>query len=122
MSVNNFVRRLRREQTDTERKLWYALRNRAFGGFKFRRQHKIGSYIVDFCCIHQNLVVELDGSQHILKKSKDQRRTQFLNRKGYRVLRFWDHEVLNETETVLEVIRLALEDPHPRPLPFRERE
>ena len=120
-TLNYFPRRLRQEQTDAERKLWENLRNRELCGWKFRRQRPIGPYIVDFCCVEKKLVIEIDGSQHMVQEVKDRERTQELNLRGYKVLRFWDHEVLSEPETVLEAIRLALEDPHPNPLPFRER-
>ncbi len=115
-------RRLRREQTDAERKLWWRLRSRQVGGAKFRRQHLIGGYIVDFCCPERRVVVEVDGSQHATAAEAHRRRTAFLARHGYRVLRFWDHEVLSNTDSVLEQITEALIDPHPRPLPDRERE
>ncbi len=89
-------------------------------GCKFRRQHQIGSYVVDFCCIEKNLIVEIDGGQHAEQKVYDTERTLRLASEGYRVIRFWNHEVLNLTESVLEKIRLVL-DPHPNPLPARER-
>ncbi len=117
----NFARQLRHQQTEVEQKLWFRLRNREFLNHKFRRQHPIGSYIVDFCCIEKQLVVELDGSQHLTQKAKDAQRTNYLQSQGYRVLRFWDNEILNQINDVLEAIRLAL-DPHPNPLPERERE
>ena len=119
--MKQFARRLRKEQTDAERKLWFALRNRQLSSFKFRRQHEMGPYIADFCCPQRKLVVELDGSQHAEQALKDQKRTLDINQMGYQVLRFWDHEVLQELDTVLEAIRLALGDPHPSPLPERER-
>lgn len=115
------TRRLRREQTDAEKKLWIHLRDRLLSGFKFRRQHEIGPYVADFCCPGKKLIIELDGSQHMEQALKDQRRTDFLHRKGYQVLRFWDHEALQEPDSVLEAIRLALINPHPHPLPKRER-
>lgn len=116
------ARRLRAQQTDTEKKLWDCLRNRELSGFKFRRQHEIGPYIVDFCSPKKKLVIEVDGGQHIEQALNDQKRTTYLNQRGYHVLRFWDHEVLQELDSVLEVIRLTLEGPHPGPLPGRERE
>jgi very-short-patch-repair endonuclease len=120
--MKQFVRKLRNDQTDAEGKLWYFLRNRQCLGFKFRRQHPIGSYIVDFCCVEKRLVIELDGSQHISERSKDELRTKELNKQGYQVLRFWDNEALKDTERVLERIQLILNAPHPNPLPRRERE
>ncbi|OGX06775.1 MAG: hypothetical protein A3G87_04320 [Omnitrophica bacterium RIFCSPLOWO2_12_FULL_50_11] len=117
---NYFARKLRLNQTEAERRLWYFLRNRCFSGVKFRRQHPIDGYIVDFCCIEKGLIVELDGGQHATQQLRDQRRTQHLKSKGYRVLRFWDHDVLQKTNSVIEVIRLSLDDPHSEPLPGRE--
>jgi very-short-patch-repair endonuclease len=70
----------------------------------FRRQHPIGHYIVDFCSPMKKLAIEVDGGQHLEHVAYDQRRTEFLEKQGYRVLRFWDHEVLTELETVLQVI------------------
>jgi len=90
-------------------------------GAKFRRQHPISRYIADFCCAERRLVVELDGSQHMMQVKTDQRRTAFLRQQGYKVLRFWDNDVLVNTEAVLQQISEALTDPHPSPLPTRER-
>jgi very-short-patch-repair endonuclease len=97
-------RRLRRDQTDAERKLWITLRSSQLLSAKFRRQHVIGPFIVDFCCPACRLVVEVDGGQHALQKEADQVRHDFLVRQGYRVIRFWNHEVLQNTERVLESI------------------
>jgi very-short-patch-repair endonuclease len=91
------------------------LRGRQFSGVKFRRQHPIGPFIVDFCCVERALVVELDGSQHAERSAADERRTIFIERSGYRVLRFWDNEVLSNLYGVLERISEALEDPRPLP-------
>ena len=106
------ARKLRRQQTETEQKLWSFLRSRQLQGYKFRRQYSIGNFIVDFCCFEKRLVVEVDGGQHIAQSMKDERRTKYLQDLGYRVLWFWDNEVLNETESVLERILLFLENPH----------
>jgi len=112
-----FSRNLRKNQTDSERKLWYFLRNRQFLGLKFRRQYKIGKYIVDFCCVEKLIVIELDGGQHH-ENDLDKVRDEYLRQNGYRVLRFWDHEMLNETNSVLEKMQLELKtltlDPSPR--------
>ena len=118
----SFARTLRKGQTDAEKILWHSLRNRQISNCKFRRQHVIGPYITDFCCVERNVVLELDGGQHSVQEKKDKSRSRFLNKIGYQVLRFWDHEVLKQKESVLEAIRLALENPHPSPLPKRERE
>lgn len=115
------ARSLRRTQTDAERKLWSKLRDRRLQGAKFRRQHSIGRYIVDFCCPEGGLVVELDGSQHGERVEADNERSAFLGAQGCRVLRFWDNEVLVDTDGVLEAIRRGLADPHPSPLPVKGR-
>ena len=114
------ARRLRRELTDAEKKLWARLRSRQLCGAKFRRQHPIGSYIADFCCVERGLVVELDGGQHSSQIQADQRRTAFIERQGYRVVRFWDNEILSDAEAVLERIVRVLDGPHPCPLPKGE--
>jgi very-short-patch-repair endonuclease len=90
-------------------------------GFKFRRQHPIGPYIVDFVSLDQKLVVEVDGSQHATRSSEDRKRDRWLGDEGFRVIRFWDNEVFQNLEGVLERIREALVTPHPCPLPQGER-
>ena len=105
------ARTLRKSLTDVENKLWSQLRGRQVSGVKFRRQHPIGPFIVDFCCVERGLVVELDGSQHAERNAADERRTRLIERSGYRVLRFWDNEVLINLYGVLERISEALEDP-----------
>jgi very-short-patch-repair endonuclease len=126
MSLPSFLRDtargLRRSQTDAERKLWDHLRNRQLGGVKFRRQYFIAPFIADFCCPEKWLIIELDGGQHAERVEADQRRTVRLESQGYRVMRFWNHEVLENIEGVLERIGTILSDPHPCPLPRRERE
>src|SRR5579871_1490292 len=99
------ARRLRSNQSDAEYALSTELRGHKFHGLKFRRQHPIGPYIVDFCCINKRLIIELDGSQHLESTEYDERRTTFLNRQGFRVVRFWNHEALLGMENVLEKIR-----------------
>jgi UDP-N-acetyl-alpha-D-muramoyl-L-alanyl-L-glutamate epimerase len=111
------ARRVRENQTNVEGKLWSRLRARQLSGVKFRRQHPIGPFIVDFCCVERGLVVELDGGQHAERNAADERRTRLLELFGYRVLRFWDNDVLSNLDGVLERISEALEGPHPRPLP-----
>ena len=93
------ARGLRQTMTDAERKLWYHLRNRHLSGHKFRRQHEIDHYIVDFACTAAMLTVELDGGQHIGQQEYDERRTRHLEAKGYRVLRFWNNDVLMKIES-----------------------
>jgi len=116
------ARSLRREMTDAERLLWRNLRSRSFEGHKFRRQVVIEPYIVDFACLDARLIIEADGGQHDEQREDDAERTERLEKMGYRVLRFWNHEILKELESVLEQIRLALNDiPSPQPLSLRER-
>jgi very-short-patch-repair endonuclease len=111
---------MRRAPTDAERVLWQHLRAARFDGLKFRRQHLIPPYVTDFYCHAAKLVIELDGSQH--DEDMDAARTRFLESKGLRVLRFWDNQVLAETEAVLEAIWNALGPPplSPTPLPVGE--
>src|SRR5262245_29275170 len=96
-------RKLRGTQTDAERKLWLELRDRRLGGFKFVRQEAIGPYIVDFICREQKLIIEVDGGQHA-ESAKDVVRDAYLTRAGYRVMRFWNNDVLRNREGVLETI------------------
>jgi len=110
-------KRLRRDETNAERKLWLHLRDRQINGAKFRRQQPIGRYIVDFFCAEYRLVIELDGGQHVDQIQADKRRTEFLNKAGYQVLRFWDNEVLTSIDAVLQRIADAMNPPHPDPLP-----
>ena len=101
------ARRLRRDSTDAERKLWYRLRARSIDGAKFVRQDPIGRYVVDFICREQRLIIELDGGQHATDP-RDAERTEWLTKRGYRVLRFWNNEVLANLDGVLEVIAAVL--------------
>ncbi|MFZ0888770.1 MAG: endonuclease domain-containing protein [Candidatus Binataceae bacterium] len=106
------ARRLRREQTEAESKLWGCLRNRRLLDAKFRRQLSFGRYIADFCCLEHRLVVEVDGSQH-LESPRDQTRTAWFNLQGFCVLRFWNSDVMDDLEGVLDAIAEHLADPHP---------
>ena len=99
---------LRQNQTNAERKLWNHLKNRALVGFKFRRQSPIGRHIVDFICLEKMLVVEVDGGQHAAAAQDDARRTKYLTSRGFRVRRFWNNEVLANTDSVLNVILTTL--------------
>jgi very-short-patch-repair endonuclease len=118
---NDHARKLREMQTDVEIKLWRHLRRRQLNGAKFRRQHPVGPFITDFCCVEHRLVVELDGGQHTEQSNADQQRTNFLNDHGFRVLRFWNNEVIENLEGVLARISEAMEFPHPNPIPLRGR-
>lgn len=121
------ARDLRENSTEMEKKIWTQLRGRRFEGYKFRRQHDIGKYIVDFVCLEHKLIIELDGGQHNeqAQKSYDDERTKYLEKNGYKVLRFWNNEVNSNFEGVLETIYNGLHDleskgsltPHPDPLP-----
>lgn len=103
--------------TDAERAIWQSVRNRQLGGFKFRRQKPIGPFIVDFVCVEKKIVIEIDGGQHALNTKHDFKRSEFLRNKGYKILRFWNSDVLKEKNAVLEEILLHLEEsPSPRTL------
>ena len=112
------AQKLRNSSTDTEKYLWKYLRGRQLEGFKFRRQHPIGKYIVDFINLERKIIIEFDGGQH-LENKKDKLRDRWLKEQGYEVLRFWDNEVLTNIEGVLELIREKLSSPSPCPLPPR---
>lgn len=103
---------LRKEPTPAERKLWAYLRGDNLQGVNFRRQHALGNYIVDFVSIKRKLVIELDGSQHLEQEEYDTERTKFLQSMGYTVIRFWNHQIMNEMNNVIKAIEFAL---HPNP-------
>jgi len=103
---------LRKEPTPAERKLWAYLRGDNLQGVNFRRQHALGNYIVDFVSIKRKLVIELDGSQHLEQEEYDTERTKFLRSMGYTVIRFWNHQIMNEMDNVIKAIEFAL---HPNP-------
>ncbi len=112
---------LRVGQTDAELRLWYYLRAHRLGGFKFKRQVRLGQFIVDFACLEAKLVIELDGGQH-LESEDDIRRDHSLKERGYRVLRFWNHLAMNDTKAVLEIILSTLKEaPLPNPSPASGR-
>jgi very-short-patch-repair endonuclease len=105
---NPMARDLRRHMTDAERLLWYFLRAKRFAGWKFRRQHPIGPFIADFACVEHRLVIEADGGQHS-ESASDTSRTRWLENAGWRVMRFWNGDIMRKTEDVLEEIRKATE-------------
>lgn len=117
------ARELRKNPTEAERRLWQHLRLRQFEGYKFRRQQPLGPYIVDFVCLEKKIVIEVDGGQHSTQVQYDNERTVWLAAQGFRVLRFWNNEVLGEIEMVKEVIWKTLTQPHPHlnPPPSRGR-
>ena len=98
------AKELRREMTPIELKLWARLRAHRMKGVHFRPQHAIGIYIVDFCAPHKKLIIELDGSQHLEQTEYDAERTEYLKSKGYKVLRFWNNDVTNHMDAVLNMI------------------
>ena len=102
-------RHLRRQATDAETKLWYALRDRRLGGFKFVRQEAIESYIVDFVCREKKLIVEVDGGQHA-ENTRDRARDRVLTADGYHIVRFWNSDVLSNRDGVLSMILAKLEE------------
>ncbi len=110
------AKRLRRTLTEMEKILWYHLRAKRFSGYKFRRQYPVGQYIADFASIQCHLIIELDGSQHAWRSDDDKRRDKFLRGEGFRVLRFWNNEVHENLEGVLQTIHKAL---LPSPLPLK---
>lgn len=101
-------RMLRFGMTNAEERLWMRIRGKQIDGLRFRRQAPVGNYVVDFACKSPRLVIEVDGSQHAAAVEEDARRTEYLESLGYRVLRFWDNDVLTETDNVLEAIRTAI--------------
>jgi very-short-patch-repair endonuclease len=104
---------LRKSSTDAELRLWRLLRARQILPHKFRRQHPLGAYIVDFVCIEKMLIIEVDGGQHMDEAEYDARRTAVLEQAGYRIIRFWDNDVLLRPQSVLESIYAALGCPSP---------
>ena len=119
----NRARSLRRRSTRAEWILWLQLRYRRLGGFKFARQEPIGRYYVDFVCREQRLIVEVDGGQHS-DNVADRIRDTYLTTLGYRVVRVWNNDVIDNIEGILEMLKSELEQtPHPIPLPaYGERE
>ena len=101
--------------TDAERVLWAKLRRRQMFGLKFRRQQPMGDYIVDFVCLEKKLVVEVDGGQHAEQSDYDARRSRWLEEQGFEVMRFWNHQVLTETEAVVQAVANALSPPPATP-------
>ncbi len=124
--ANQKARRLRADQTEVEKRLWLRLRDRGMLGLKFRRQVPLGPYVADFVCAERALIVELDGGQHGSSEARDDRRTAWLESRGWRVVRFWNNEVGENIDGVLHAIAGAcgidIDYPHPDPLPGGEGE
>jgi very-short-patch-repair endonuclease len=102
------ARNLRHDQTDAEAQLWARMRGGQLEGLKFRRQFQVGQFIADFCCPQRRLIIELDGGHHAEQLSADEWRSKLLGERGYRVLRFWNDEVLTNMDGVLEQIVAVL--------------
>ena len=112
------ARTMRHRPMEAERKFWWRVRDRRLNGYKFKRQFLVGKYIVDFVCLDCGLVVELDGGQHAAQATYDEVRDSFLRSGGFRVMRFWNYEVLTNMQGVLDGVLMALEQaPSPRPSP-----
>ena len=103
-------RQLRQNMTLAEQRLWRHLRGKRLAGYKFRRQQPLGTYILDFVCIEAKLAIEIDGGQHAEQTACDAQRTRYLQQRGFTVLRFWNNEVLQQTEAVLTAILHKLEE------------
>ncbi|HEX8216220.1 MAG TPA: DUF559 domain-containing protein [Allosphingosinicella sp.] len=120
-TISKHAGALRQNATKAEQLLWFELRARRLGGHKLRRQWSLHPYVVDFCCLEQRLIVEVDGGQHT--PEADAARNTALKAQGFRILRFWNNDVLSNLDGVLTVILQAVggplpsEDPHPSPLP-----
>jgi very-short-patch-repair endonuclease len=120
----NIAKQLRQRQTEAEKLLWSKIRDKQLLGLKFRRQQCIGDYIIDFACLDKNLLIEIDGGQHNTdeKIKKDSDRTLWLEGKGYHLLRFWNNDVMDNIDGVVEVILHSLgrkSPPHSNSLPRR---
>ena len=120
--LKGYARELRANLSDAEQRIWHLLRDRHFLGYKFRRQHPMGNYILDFYCADAKLAIELDGGQHADNRDYDDQRTEVMRREGVRVLRFWNNDVLANTEAVLTKIAEVLstqQHPSPQPSPHK---
>ena len=107
INLKNFIKHNRQNSTNVENKLWWRLRNFQTG-YKFRRQQQIGKYIVDFVCLQKKLIIECDGGQH--NEEADKERSKFLEQEGYKILRFWNNEINENIEGVLQTILSVLEE------------
>lgn len=110
------ARELRRDMSPAERRLWWAIRHKSLDGARFRRQVPVGEYFADFCCLKRKLIVEVDGGQHSETEEYDRRRTQFLEAQGFRVIRFWNTDVMTNLEGVVDTIFENLNRPSRPPI------
>jgi len=106
--LTNVARNLRKKSTEAEKLLWRHLRGKRLEGLRFRRQQTIGGYIVDFVCFEKRVIIEVDGGQHATQKEKDTERDKWFTEQGFRVLRFWNNEVLRNISVVMELIRRSV--------------
>ena len=113
--VHKTQRKLRHNMTDAELRLWRYLKGRQMSGYKFRRQHPFEDYVLDFVCLEAMLIIEVDGAQHAHNTISDRARTKNLKEAGFKVMRFWNNEVLEQMEAVKESIWRALENCDPSP-------
>jgi len=102
--IKTLARNLRKNMTDAERMLWRYIRNKQLNGLKFRRQQPIGKYIVDFVCFEKKVIIEVDGGQHAINKTEDTVRDNWLNEQGFKVLRFWNNDILTNCSAIIEEI------------------
>ena len=117
---DDFARNLRKRSTDAENTIWKYLRANRLKGLKFRRQAPIGRYIADFVCHEKKVIIELDGGQHSEKPEEDQARDEWFRKEGFRVLRFWNNDVLSQTEVVLEaIVKECVRSPSPSSPPVK---
>jgi very-short-patch-repair endonuclease len=124
-AARRHAKTLRVGMTDAERRLWSRLRYEQLGA-KFRRQHPVGNYVLDFACLDPKVAIEVDGSQHLDQMSYDKKRDAWLVARGFQVLRFWANEVMSDTDAVVSrvhhLLACAGADPHPGPPPTGEGE
>ena len=107
------AKQLHRNMTPAEVKLWARLRAHRLEGIHFRNQHAVGKYIVDFCAPRKKLIIELDGSQHLEQEGYDHERTEYLQSKGYQILRFWNNDVMKDIDNVIRAIIQAMDSERP---------
>ena len=125
-AARDLARRLRKEMTEAEKRLWYRIRKRQLSEHQFRKQVELKSYVVDFCCLKERLVIELDGGHHGETENveRDRERQSWLELEGYRVIRFWNSELASDLDAVLERIYVELygsREAEVRPLKHRRR-